>query len=127
MSETTTDPEDEYDAHGVSVVKKPKGHGSHRLTPPQAVREAVGMEPDEPWSWFYHDGTFWLRRAGVPLSGIPPEAANLGVSEARKNGSYIDFAIPPSTVRLAGLEKGDQFRVRVLGPHTMRLTEQPDE
>lgn len=126
MSESTTD---EPDARGAAKVKNPKGHGSHRITPPLPVREAVGMERDEPWSWFYHAGSdrFWLRRAGATLDGIPDEAVSAGVAEARQNGRYLDFAIPTSAVEIAEMAKGQQWTFRALDRNTMDLARESDE
>jgi hypothetical protein len=104
-------------------VKKSPSHGSHRITPPEPIREAVDMERDEPWSWYYHDEseTLFIRRSGATLSGIPDDVRSVGVAEARKNGRYLDFAIPTSAVEHVPMQKGQRWRFDVLDENTMRL------
>lgn len=84
------------------------------------------MEADEPWSWFYHAATdrIWLRRAGAQLSGIPDNAVSVGVAEARQNGRYLDYAIPPSAVETVGMAKGEQWEFRALDRNTIQVVRQ---
>lgn len=132
MSNAETDSNDDAStdpAEGVSPIKEPKGHNSTRVTPPKAVRDAVGMEADEPWSWYFHPDTgwFWLRRSGMTLEGIPDDALSVGVAEARQNGRYLDYAIPPSAVNTAGLAKGQRYRFRAMGDDTIAMIPESDE
>lgn len=114
---------------GRSKIKKYDSHGSHRVTPPEDVRKAVGMTADEPWAWYWHEDSdrFYIRRSDATLQGIPDDVVNVGVAEARRNGRYLDFAIPPEAVDEAGLEGGQQWEFVTEDEDTMALVETDDD
>lgn len=118
----STTPSSADPVEATSAVKHTQGR-SFRITPPLEIRKAVSMEVDEPWTWFWHAGSerFWIRRTGVQLSGIPDDANSVGVSESRRNGNYVDFAIPPEAISAGDMERGEPWRWRVLDFNTMAL------
>lgn len=122
MSEPTTD-ECQFDARGTMKVKRDSQY-THRLTPPKEVRQQVGMEADEPWSWFYHpdSGRVFIRRSGASLDGIPDDCVSVGVAESRQNGRYLDFAIPKGVIDAAEMQAGEWWEFRVLDRNTMSVT-----
>lgn len=118
----STSPSDDR-PRSTAAVKKPESHGSHRITPPKPIRDYVGMEADEPWSWFYHtdSGRIFLRRSGATLEGIPNDVRMTGTAEARQNGKYLDFAIPPNAVAEIDMNKGDRWEFRPLDIDTIAM------
>lgn len=82
------------------------------------------MTRDEPWSWYWHmqSRRFFIRRSGTGLENLPDDVIAVGVAEARKNGRYLDFAIPPTAVSVADMEKGQTWEFRILNGDTFSMT-----
>lgn len=131
MSEAQTDNTDPpLGDHLASGRVKAKGHANGttiRITPPEAVREAAGVEADDSWAWFHiPDDGFYVRRQQAGHVDIPDEFEAVGSSWMRQNGKYVDTAIPQPAIEAGGVSPGERWTFYALGDGAMRVVRESD-
>lgn len=121
-------PPDESSECRARVKIKRSTESTLRVTPPEPIRDHVGLEHDEPWAWFWIDGgdRFMVRRVEARMGSIPDTAEPAGVSRPADQDRYLDFAIPATAVEVAGVEKGQEWEWRAVGRDTLELVRVDD-